>query len=216
MSGDRTKQRAAETSTPRATELPSQASLIRAVFVAVLAGALVTVVIVLPAEQGVDPTGMGRALGLTQMGEAKRALESTSASTEAKPEVSTTTAAPMISSSAPIPSASTAPARSRADVTKVNVPPNKGVEVKLAMTEGDQVSFKWSIDRGRVNYDLHADRPSGGFHSYKKDKGVSADEGQFTAAFDGYHGWFWRNRSAEQITITLETTGEYREVKRMD
>jgi len=35
------------------------------------------------------------------------------------------------------------------------------------------------------------------------------------AAFDGSHGWFWRNRTGEPVTITLRTTGAYTEVKRV-
>ena len=36
-----------------------------------------------------------------------------------------------------------------------------------------------------------------------------------TAIFDGTHGWFWRNRSNSDVTITLKTKGEYLSVKRV-
>ena len=39
--------------------------------------------------------------------------------------------------------------------------------------------------------------------------------GSIHAAFDGKHGWFWRNRSGAPVTITLRTRGEYSEVKRV-
>ncbi|MCQ4051749.1 transmembrane anchor protein, partial [Klebsiella pneumoniae] len=29
------------------------------------------------------------------------------------------------------------------------------------------------------------------------------------AAFDGKHGWFWRNRTDETVKLTLRTDGEY-------
>jgi len=35
------------------------------------------------------------------------------------------------------------------------------------------------------------------------------------AAFDGNHGWFWRNRGAEPVTVTLNATGEYQAIKKM-
>ena len=35
------------------------------------------------------------------------------------------------------------------------------------------------------------------------------------AAFDGKHGWFWRNRSSSEITITLKTSGDYEQIKRV-
>jgi hypothetical protein len=40
----------------------------------VLVAGAITVTIVLPAEFGVDPTGVGDALGLTEMGETKERL----------------------------------------------------------------------------------------------------------------------------------------------
>lgn len=35
------------------------------------------------------------------------------------------------------------------------------------------------------------------------------EEATIEAAFDGHHGWFWRNRSGEPLTITLQTDGPY-------
>lgn len=59
---------------PSASELPSSRQLIRstAIAFAVAMGLLVTVV--MPSEYAVDPTGLGRAMGLTQMGEIKISL----------------------------------------------------------------------------------------------------------------------------------------------
>jgi hypothetical protein len=50
---------------------------------------------------------------------------------------------------------------------------------------------------------------------HKKGKGVVGDEGELIAAFDGWHGWYWRNVSDAEVTITLETAGDYTEVKRL-
>lgn len=50
---------------------PSARSLVRSTLVALVLAIAVLVTIVLPAEYGVDPTGIGRVLGLTQMGEIK-------------------------------------------------------------------------------------------------------------------------------------------------
>tara|TARA_R110002020_G_scaffold232768_2_gene444272 strand:+ start:11459 stop:11578 length:120 start_codon:yes stop_codon:yes gene_type:complete len=35
------------------------------------------------------------------------------------------------------------------------------------------------------------------------------------AAFDGNHGWFWRNRTGSPVTVTLKTDGDYSDFKRM-
>ena len=53
---------------------PTSRQLIRSTLLAVVVAALLLVTCVLPAEYGVDPTGVGRLLGLTQMGEVKMAL----------------------------------------------------------------------------------------------------------------------------------------------
>lgn len=53
---------------------PTSRQLIRSTILAVVVAALLLVTCVLPAEYGVDPTGVGRLLGLTQMGEVKMAL----------------------------------------------------------------------------------------------------------------------------------------------
>ncbi|MDZ4370945.1 MAG: transmembrane anchor protein, partial [Phenylobacterium sp.] len=72
----------------------------------------------------------------------------------------------------------------------------------------------WSSSGGKVNFDTHADRPGVNYHGYGK--GSSQREaGDLVAAFTGSHGWFWRNRTGETVTITLETSGAYSEVKRV-
>lgn len=56
---------------PSASELPSSRQLVRSSVIAfaVAMGLLVTVV--MPSEYAVDPTGVGRAMGLTQMGRSR-------------------------------------------------------------------------------------------------------------------------------------------------
>jgi hypothetical protein len=57
--------------------------------------------------------------------------------------------------------------------------------------------------------------PAGVFHRYLKEKMVSSNAGEFTAEFDGNHGWFWRNRSDKDVTITLKTNGQYSDIKQI-
>jgi len=44
---------------------------------------------------------------------------------------------------------------------------------------------------------------------------VSTVEGELVAVFSGNHGWFWRNRGQADVTVILQTRGQYREVKRV-
>jgi hypothetical protein len=44
---------------------------------------------------------------------------------------------------------------------------------------------------------------------------VPEQEGDLEAAFTGNHGWFWRNRTDADVTVTLRTNGAYSEMKRV-
>jgi hypothetical protein len=66
-----------------------------------------------------------------------------------------------------------------------------------------------------VNYDTHGDSPTLKYHGYGKGSGRPSDEGTLVAAFDGNHGWFWRNRGRDTVVVTLRTNGDYQELKRM-
>ena len=52
-------------------ELPSSRALIRSTLAALAVAVVLLLTTVLPAEYGIDPTGAGRVLGLTHMGEIK-------------------------------------------------------------------------------------------------------------------------------------------------
>ena len=58
-----------------------------------------------------------------------------------------------------------------------------------------------------MNYDLHA-HGDGQSVTYEKGRGKTGGEGGFTAPFPGNHGWFWRNRDREDLTITLQLGGD--------
>ena len=52
----------------------SARKLLRSTIIALLVATMLLITVVLPAEYGIDPTGAGRVLGLTQMGEIKTRL----------------------------------------------------------------------------------------------------------------------------------------------
>ena len=56
------------------SELPSKAKLVKSTLLSIVIAGIILVTAVLPAEYGIDPTGIGSALGLTSMGEIKTAL----------------------------------------------------------------------------------------------------------------------------------------------
>jgi hypothetical protein len=205
--------------TPPPSELPTPRALLRSTVIAVVTAAVLLVTIVLPAEYGIDPTGIGRPLGLTRMGEIKAALANEAAADAAADSAAAAAAAAAGSNltAAPAPAADSATSSTEGvEVVEVLLEPGQGREFKLAMKEGADVQYEWSTDWGVVNFDLHGDPPnppSGFYHGYSKGAGRAADKGVLTAAFDGMHGWFWRNRGTEAVTITLRVSGDYSELR---
>lgn len=198
---------------PDASELPSTGQLLRSTGIAAVVATALLVTVVLPAEYGVDPTRIGSVLGLTEMGRIKMQL---AAEAEAEAALTgaaaTPAAAPAASTTATAPAADTPGQRS--DETVLTLQPDQGTEIKLVMAEGARVRFTWTSSGGAINYDTHADRPGTPYHGYGKGTEQRV-EGELVAAFDGSHGWFWRNRTGEPVTITLRTEGAYSEVKRV-
>ncbi len=208
---------------PTRAELPSTAQLIRSTVIAILAAAAILVTIVLPAEYAIDPTGIGRMLGLAEMGEIKQQLAKEAEEDHRRDQEklldrcsglgSAIVALFVGSAQAQTVQAQAAPAATRSDEMSVTLKPGQGTEIKLTMTQGAKVSYSWSAT-GEVNYDLHGDG-SGKETSYKKGRGVAQDAGDFVAAFDGSHGWFWRNRTRADVTVTVKTNGQYAAMKKV-
>jgi len=169
--------------------------------------------VVLPAEYGVDPTRVGGLLGLTEMGEIKMALarEAAEALEALAPAAAPATGTEALPAS-PEPGAADVPEDgARSDEVIVTLEPGQGREIKLAMLEGAQVDYIWTVEGGVVNHDTHADRPGTSYHGYARGTAMASDEGVLVAAFDGMHGWFWRNRGTAPVTVTLRVRGAYTE-----
>lgn len=71
------------TDIPNREELPSTAKLVRSTIIAAIVALVLLVTVVMPAEYALDPTGAGRLLGLTEMGEIKEQLAEEAAADEA-------------------------------------------------------------------------------------------------------------------------------------
>ena len=200
------------TDMPKRADLPSKGKLIRSIVIAACAAAALLVTVILPAEYGVDPTGMGKVLGLKNMGEIKQQLAQ-DAEAEKTLEIQNA-----VSEKLPekIQAAPTPPASSLwTDETSVTLKPGAAAEVKLIMAKGDTADYEWTVDKGHLNSDLHTDDVKGEAYSYKQGRAETLNTGDFTAVSDGAHGWYWRNRSPENVTVTLKVKGDYSELKRL-
>ena len=213
------------TNFPSRAELPSAGKLLFSTVIATLVAIALLITTILPAERGIDPTGIGRVLGLTKMGEIKVSLAAEANATATTP-IENARAAQAIRPVTKAPSASiyaaptaTAEAKSaQQHTTTIVLKPDQGAELKLSMRKDARVRYEWSSAGGLVNFDTHGDpvnAPQGFYHGAGKGRGATNDTGAFVAAFDGKHGWFWRNRSSSEITITLKTSGDYEQIKRV-
>jgi len=241
--------------------------LIRSTLMAAAAAGAILVLFWLPAEYGIDPTGVGALTGLTEMGEIKQQLAA-----EAEADAQALAASAVTAPSAPEPAAAAVPsavlerldridAQLAAIAAVIGTPPSlleppaiaplaadpvpeatalpepdpiepavaaatapewrdevsytlnpgEGIEVKLAMEEGQVARFAWTANGGVVNFDLHGDG-NGQNTSYEQGRAVSEQTGDLVAAFTGNHGWFWRNRTDAPVTVTLRTGGQYGEI----
>ncbi len=216
---------------PSRAELPSSQQLLRSTVIAATVAVVLLVTVVFPAEYGKDWTGVGRLLGLTEMGQIKADLAREAAADAAAAARETPAQTPigdsavaiaapaMPSAVAATPPAAAAPTPKAAspsnwrDEVAFSLAPGQGIEIKLVMKEGEKATYAWAVDGGVVNYDTHGDG-SGRSISYVKGRGVPADEGELVAAFTGNHGWFWRNRGKASVKLVLRTGGQYSSIKR--
>ncbi len=205
---------------PSNTELPSIGKLIKSTVSAIFIAAIILITVVLPAEYGLDPTGIGEAIGMLKMGQIKVSLAQEAAADRAAAE-------DVQSDGDNYPSppsdghyeTNTAPQidNARSDEITISLTPNQGKEIKLTMAAGAQVDYVWWTSGGRANFDTHADSKvlEISYHNYDKGS-LERNEGVMTAAFDGNHGWFWRNRTSESMTVTLQVSGDYSDILRFE
>ena len=210
---------------PNLDDLPTAGRLWRSTAIAAGAAALILVTVIWPSEYGIDPTGVGGLLGLTEMGEIKSQLAEEAEADrlmmegQVEPQSSLQPGLLDVIFGAIVGTAHAQEAPAEAPVWKDEIifalEPGQGIEIKLVMEEGAVAPFEWAVEGGEVNFDLHGDG-SGNEISYEKGRSVAEATGELTAAFTGNHGWFWRNRGDVPLSVTLRVAGAYSEIKRFD
>jgi hypothetical protein len=201
--------------TPLRAELPSSKKLLRSTLLAAVSALVLLVAVVLPAEYGIDPTGVGRVLRMTDMGDIKQQLAAEAVADAALSAQSpaNATAAAVLATAPTAAAQAAAPKLEWRDEMPFTLTPGEGTEIKLTMAAGAKAQYAWVVEGGEVNFDTHGDAP-GKSISYEKGRAVSSDEGVLEAAFTGNHGWFWRNRGKSNVTVILRTRGDYTAIKK--
>nr|WP_315396887.1 transmembrane anchor protein [uncultured Duganella sp.] len=194
--------------------------LLRGMLIAAGVAAVLLLGAVLPAEYGIDPTGVGKALGLTRLSDAA-APEAPAAPSAAAPAAGAPGAAKRSTVAAKgeeraLTIASAQTVAYRADTMEIVLPPKKGIEVKTHLAKGATLIYSWKTKNGElVNHDFHGEPVDAGqneFESFILGKGVSQSQGSLIAPFTGVHGWYWKNTSTEPVTIVLNASGFYADI----
>jgi hypothetical protein len=184
--------------------LPSSATLFKASAVALIVAAAILVLVVWPAEYGIDPTGVGARMGLTAMSNADDAEEEI--------VLVPTEAAESATSVSVLSAVWKRDTPYKSDEMSLTLGPNEGAEIKALMNPGERLVFSWTAEGGVVNFDMHGEELNAGndeFTSYWKGRDAAGGNGAFEAPFAGTHGWYWRNRSIAPVTVRVKTSGYY-------
>lgn len=163
---------------------------------------LITVALILPAEYGRDPLGIGKATGIDRLW--------------APPEIRVAASA-----------GDAAAARSygqayRSDIVEIPLAasgdPERGdeIEYKVRMKKGSTYIYSWDVpgiaDPEEFYSEFHGHTVEDGkamtVAEYRKSTGTS-DHGSLVAPFSGVHGWYLQNQSLKPVTVRLRLAGFY-------
>jgi hypothetical protein len=197
---------------------PGPAPRASKLWLGVLGAAIVAVIVlvtaVLPAEYGIDPTGIGRALGLTSMSQsATRTFEVVDVigGNETYREVEV----PAYGEPVPLPNPAVhqdEPAPALTDTIQITLDVDQETEIKAVLAAGKMLIYSWQVDRGDIYVDFHGHDPAAGdeyWVRYKEQQEGAGNHGSLVAPFDGEHGWYWLNYNEFPVVITLTVTGYY-------
>lgn len=206
---------------------PDSGSLFKSAFFTLLGAIIVTALFVMPAEYGVDPTGIGTKLGLTDLDARDAAPEPAPGSSPAPGAAARLVSGAFPSAPAEAdfdyydpevlgdPFSRSHSAEFRTATIEIALDELEQVEVKAVMKQGDAFVYSWKMIEGETVYtDFHADPqhtdqyPDRYWLRYAESEEASAS-GSLVAPFDGNHGWYWMNIEENPVKIVLEVRGYY-------
>ncbi len=187
--------------------------VLKSASIAFLIGILVFVTAVLPAEYGIDPLGTGSLFGFNKLYIKANINQLNFKKIELKDVGSP------ISITKPLEANNPAPEKQFdliQDSITVKIPAKKGVEYKVKMLKYGSTKYEWySQNKEIVFLDFHGEveeknPPKEVFYESYTVAYSNNMAGTFTAPFKGKHGWYFKNLSNKEITITIKLKGQYK------
>jgi len=180
----------------------SSRQLLISTVIAAAVAALILITVVFPAEYGMDPLRTGRLLGLSAMSASKGATAAGNVT--------------LAGTSVMHPH----PQKYRSARIEIQVQGREELEYKALLAAGEPLLYSWTVAGGEVYFEFHGEPTEGNwpkdfYQSYQIVERTGSAHGSFVAPFTGQHGWYWRNLSAEPVTIVLETGGYYTKLGRI-
>ncbi len=195
---------------------PSRKKLVIGTAAALGVAAVALVGFVLPAEYGIDPTGAGAALGLTELAQKGEENHLPRARPGSYQHAVPARRGSQARRSHAAPDAGgerrclAGGVRVRTDRFTFDLLPYEGIELKYDLAQGAPMIFAWKAS-APVYLDMHSHPFAGGTdltESFVIDQ-LSGQTGVYVAPFTGIHGWYWQNRTLEPVTLTLDTLGAF-------
>jgi hypothetical protein len=191
----------------------SAARALRGLAVAVVVAVLLLFVVVLPAERGYDPTGIGRRLGLMAMGDQRAAAAASIGDVAGGNDNLQAAAGASAMDPLPLPNPAVSQletAAPRTETIEVTLGFDQKTEIKAQLDKAKVIVYDWSVEGGQVYVDFHGHDPAKGdayWVRYEEADGVTRRSGSLVAPFSGEHGWYWLNVSDSPVKIRLTVTG---------
>lgn len=196
--------------------------LIQSVIMAFIIGTIVLLTAVFPAEYGMDPLGTGELFGFSKLYQGdsdsgNNEIQDASLSSISFKKLKIEKVGSPASVPKPVEANNPPPEEQvpqRDDIIEVLVPAGKGIEYKFLMLKYGSVKYEWSVDKGIVYIDFHGEvkqenPPENVFYESYTLAYSNNMAGTLTAPFEGKHGWYFRNDTDQDITVTIRLKGEY-------
>ena|SRR5690606_32914993 len=199
-------------------EPPTGKRLVLSAAIAAVAAAVALVAFVLPAEYGIDPLGIGRALGLTALSEPAETRTIEIVDIVGGNEQVVEAEIPDFGEPVPLPNPAVHQDESgppRVETIEIEIPAEQETEVKLVLKTAKAAVYSWHVDRGTIYSDFHGHTPDAGpnfFVRYIEHQETAGGNGSLVAPFEGEHGWYWLNYNDFPVKVTLTVSGYYDDI----